>query len=207
MVLVITGGITFGIFSPSEAAGMGAFASFVLAFSMRRLNWKKVRTVIAESSRMTVMLMGIIIASRVFYVRFLNHSGMTMAFIDWAMGLPMSWLAISMMMFVCFIFGMFIGGPLTYVTVPIFAPVVTALGYNLVWFGILMVKMVEMGGISPPVCTNLFIAQGIQPEVPLDKAYKTIWNFVACDAITIATLIVFPKITLWLPNLAGMGFR
>ena len=103
---------------------------------------------------------------------------------------------------IMFVFGMFLGGPLMYITVPMFAPVIEAMGYSLIWFGIVIIKMTETGAITPPVCIVLFIAQGIIKEVPIERAYRSIWWFVLCDVLTIGLFVGVPQLVTFLPDIA-----
>ena len=110
------------------------------------------------------------------------------------------------MFIVFFIMGMFIGTTgVLFVTVPIFAPVVHTLGLDLIWFGILVIKMIEIAMITPPVAVNIYIAQGIIKEVPIERAFKAILPFLLCDVFTLALFIAFPKIITILPSMM-MGY-
>jgi tripartite ATP-independent transporter DctM subunit len=205
IMLTIIGGIFFGIFTATEAAGMAAVVSLLLVIVMRRLTkWDQIKRIVLESCRLTVLVM-VLIVSVQFFVKFLNYTRVTVAFAEMALGLPSPYVTLGVMIFIMFIMGMFIGGPLMYVTVPLFCPVMDSLGFNLIWFGIIFIKMSEAGSMSPPVCINLFIAQGIVEEVPMERAYKSIWWFLACDLITALLFILIPQISLWLPQAAFAG--
>jgi len=200
MLVTIVGGIYFGVFTATEAAGMGCVIAFVVVLAMRRLTWSRLKNMIFETARLNIMIMLILMTCMGIYVKFLSISGITAAIAEMALGFPSPWITLTLMFAIMFLFGMFIGGPLMYVTVPMFAPVVVDMGYSLVWFGILMIKMVEVGAITPPVCVTTFVAQGVIGEVPMSRAYKAVSWFVFCDILTLVLLIAFPQITMLLPN-------
>ncbi len=201
MMVTIVGGLFIGVFTASEAAGVGTFIAFTLALVMRRVSWKGLKGITTETARIAVLVMVIIVCVR-YFTRFLNLTGVTLDITRIALGLPTRWITLAMMMGVYFIFGMFIGSTLMYITVPIFVPVIIALGFDPVWFGILTIKMSEMGTVSPPVCNSLFIAVSIIQEVPIEKAYVAVIWFLVCDAIALGLLIAFPQISLVVPQAA-----
>jgi len=200
MIMAITGGIYFGVFTATEAGGMGSFVAFMTALSMRRLSWARIRSAFSQTLQFTVMVMMIIFTITGYYTHFLNISGITGAVADLAVSFPSPWITLILIFAVTFIFGMFIGTTLAYVTIPLFAPIVAGMGFDLVWFVIVMIKMAETGSITPPVCLALFIAQGIVKEVDMASVFKTIWWFVGCDMLTLALMIAVPQIILFLPN-------
>ena len=200
MMLTIIGGIYFGIFTATEAAGMGALMIYIIAAGLKRLSWEKIKRVIFETLQLSVMILAMLLAARGFYTRFLNLTQVTRAFAELALGFPSPWITVFMMFAIMFLLGMFIGGPLAYVTIPLFAPIINQLGFPMVWFLITIMKMTETGFITPPVCMGVFIAQHIIREVPMADAYKAVWWFVLCDMVTLGLFIAFPKIVTWLPD-------
>ena len=200
LMVTIIGGIYFGIFTATEAAGMGAVITFLIAIGLRRLNWDKIKKIIFQTVTLTVMIMTMIMTARGFYTRFLNLTQVTTAFAQLALGFPSPWITLFLIFVIMFVFGMFIGGPLAYVTIPLFAPIVRELGFSMVWFLITIMKMTETGAITPPVCMSVFIAQSIVREVPIGDAYKAVWWFVLCDMLAMGLFIAFPKMVTWLPD-------
>jgi len=200
MMMSITGGIYFGVFTATEAGGMGSLIAIIVALSMRRLSWAKLRSTFSQTIQFTVMVMMIIFTITGYYTQFLNISGITGVVADLAISFPSPWITLGLIFLVTFIFGMFIGTTLAYITIPLFAPVVASMGFDLVWFVIVMIKMAETGSITPPVCLSLFIAQGIVKEVDMGQVFKTIWWFVGCDLLTLALMVGIPQIVLFLPN-------
>ncbi len=200
MMVTIIGGIYFGIFTATEAAGMGALMSFAVALGLRRLNWAKVKQILYETIKLTIMILAMIMTAMGFYTRFLNITWITRAFAELALGMPSPWVSVFMMFAIMFIMGMFIGGPLAYVTIPLFSPIIKEMGISLVWFLITILKLTETGAITPPVCMTVFISVGVFKEVPLGDAYKAVWWFVLCDMLTLGLFVAFPKIVSFLPD-------
>jgi C4-dicarboxylate transporter DctM subunit len=100
-----------------------------------------------------------------------------------------------------FILGMFVGDPLAYIVIPLFMPVVEALGFSPVWFVIYVALTLVTGSVTPPVCISVFIVQAIVKEVPMSAAFKAIWPFVTCYVATILLIMIFPQIVDFLPNM------
>ena len=200
--LIIIIGIYEGIFTPSEAGGVGCLVVFAIAFIMKRVTWPKVRKVFLETARLSVLLLVILMTVR-FFVLFLTYTGLTVGFIRLATVITSPSALLAGIIGITFILGMFVGSPLLYLTVPLMVPVIISAGYDPIWFGIIMIKMTEVGFISPPVAYGVFIAQGIIKEVPSGQAIKGVLPFLACDLITLALFIVFPQIILWLPSTMG----
>jgi len=200
-LITIAGGIYFGVFTATEAGGMGAVIAVIIAIAMKRLTWDRIKNIIYDTSQFTVMVALILMTVNGFYTRFLNMSGITGAVSDLAIAFPSPWITLALMFAVTFLFGMFIGTTLAYVTVPLFAPIVGDMGYSLVWFVILMIKMQEMGAITPPIAVCLFIAQGVvKKEVSINELFRAVWWFVLCDVFTLSLFIAFPQTVLILPN-------
>lgn len=197
--IVIIVGIYKGIFTPSEAGGVGCLTVFIIAFLMKRLTWSKMRRIILESARLTVMIL-VIIMSVKFLLHFLIQAGLIIGFAALAEEVGSPILVVTMIMAITFIMGMFLGGPKMYLTAPIFLPTIVAVGYDPFWFGILMIKMIEVGFISPPVCQAVYITQSLIPEISGGQAIKAILPFLACDIITLALFIAFPQIITFLPT-------
>jgi len=203
MMVTISGGIYFGVFTATEAGGMGALMSIIIVVSMKRLTWVRIKTIIFESAKFIVLIMLMIMTITGFYSRFLNMTGITSAIAEMALSFPSPWITLALIFAVTFFFGMFVGTTLAWVTIPLFAPVVSAMDFSLVWFVILMIKLAETGGITPPVCLSLFIAHGIvggSEEVDMGKAYRAVWWFILCDVFTLALMVFIPQIVLFLPN-------
>jgi tripartite ATP-independent transporter DctM subunit len=210
LFLVSIGGIYAGVFTATEGAGIGAFGAFLFALGRRALSWAVVREVLLESARTTSMLFMILIGALVF-ANFINFTSMPrdlQAFVQRFELHPT--MVIAAMCAVYVILGTAMEElSMILLTVPVFFPVVVQLGFDPVWFGILIVVVVEIGMISPPVGMNLFVVNALLPQVSTPTLFRGVTPFVIADVVRLALLIAFPAISLWLPSLlriAGKGY-
>jgi C4-dicarboxylate transporter, DctM subunit len=202
LVIVVLGGIYGGIFTATEGAGIGASGAFLFALARGRLTLKSTIDVLIESSRTTAMLFTLLIAATIF-ANFVNFTSMPGDLKDWITGLGLSpTMIIAAMMLIYIVLGT-VMEELTMVllTIPLFFPIVTALGFDPVWFGVLIVMIVQIGLISPPVGMNLFVINSLLPGVGLTTIFKGCWPFVAMMIFVLCLLIAFPQLSLWLPGL------
>ena len=195
------GGIYGGWFSPTEAAGIAAFAAIVIAFATRQLTLKQFWGCITETLHTTGMLMFIITGAWIF-AYFVVQTQLPKGLIDLIAHFELApWAVIMMILIFYIILGCVLDAvAIILVTVPVFLPVATALGYDSVWYGILMVVVVEIGLITPPVGLNIFVIRAQLPDIELVTVFKGIAPFLVADAILIALLLMFPQIALWLPS-------
>jgi len=201
LFIVSIGGIYAGIFTATEGAGIGAFGAFVFALARRALTWRVLREVLIESARTTSMLFMILIGALVFanYINFTSLPFDLTSFIEQFKVHPL-----MVVVAICAIY-VVLGTAMeelsmVLLTVPIFFPLVTQLGFDPVWFGILIVVIVEIGLISPPVGMNLFVLSSLLPEVPTPTLFRGVIPFVLADIVRLGILIAFPAISLWLPS-------
>ena len=202
LVVVVLGGIYGGLFTATEGAGFGASGAFLFALARKRLTWKILFEVLSESARTTAMLFALLIAATIF-ANFVNFTTLPGDLKTWITGLGLSpIMIIAAMMFIYILLGT-VMEELTMVllTIPLFFPIVTALGFDPVWFGVLIVMIVQIGLISPPVGMNLFVLNSLLPGVGLGNIFKGCWPFVAVMIVTLGLLLAFPQISLWLPSL------
>ncbi len=204
------GGIYAGIFTATEGAGIGAFGAFVFALARRSLSWSALRDVLLESARTTSMLFMILIGALVF-ANFINFTSMPrdlQHFVERFALHPA--VVVAAMCAIYVILGTAMEElSMILLTVPVFFPVVVSLGLDPVWFGILIVVVVEIGLISPPVGMNLFVINALLPQVPTPTLFRGVMPFVVADVVRLAILIAFPIISLWLPSvlrIAGKGY-
>ncbi len=202
---LVIGGLFFGIFSPSEAAAIGAFGSFVLITVRRQLKRSVLVTALMRSVRITCSVMFVIVGALVFNV-FLATSGFATAFTNWLLGLPVSrWviLVISLLMYIPL--GAFMDElALMMLTLPIIAPVISILGFDLVWYGILLTVMLQFGLLTPPIALAAYVVQGVT-KVPLWDIYRSLIPFLVALLVGLGLLIAFPQITLLVPHLMPVG--
>ena len=201
LFIVSIGGIYAGIFTATEGAGIGAFGAFIFALARRALTWRVLREVLIDSARTTSMLFMILIGALVFanYINFTSLPFDLTNFVEQFKVHP-----IMVVVAICAIY-VVLGTAMeelsmVLLTVPIFFPLVTQLGFDPVWFGILIVVIVEIGLISPPVGMNLFVLSSLLPEVPTPTLFRGVIPFVLADIVRLAILIAFPAISLWLPS-------
>jgi C4-dicarboxylate transporter, DctM subunit len=202
LVIVVLGGIYGGLFTATEGAGFGAAGAFLFALARRRLTWAILVQVLVESARTTAMLFTLLIAATIF-ANFVNFTSMPNDLKEWITHLGLSpVMIITAMMLIYIVLGT-VMEELTMVllTIPLFFPIVTALGFDPVWFGVLIVMIVQIGLISPPVGMNLFVINTLLPKVGLGNIFKGCWPFVAVMIFVLGLLIAFPQISLWLPSL------
>ena len=201
LIFLIIGGIYSGVFTPTEAGGAGAFSAFLMALFMRRLTLERLKESLLETGRTTIMIFSIIVGVLVF-VRFLALTGLPATFAEFVLDLPLPRLIVILLIMSIYIFlGMFLDAiGMMMLTLPIVFPAVMALGYDPIWFGIIIVKMCEICLITPPVGLNCYIVRSVAPDIPLEEIFRGIVPFVAMDVLTVALFIAFPDIITFLPS-------
>jgi len=200
--IVVIGGLYTGVFTPTEAGAVGAFSMLIVALAMRRLTWSKFKDCLLEAGRTTVMIFVIIIGVLIF-MRILALSGGTIAFIQWTSALPVPRLVILLgFLSLYVVLGMFLTATsMLILTCPLIVPVVIALGYNPIWFGIIAIKMCEICLITPPIGLNVYVVRSVLRDMPVEEIFRGAIPFFFMDILTVAVLIAFPQITLFLPGL------
>ena len=198
---VVMGGIYGGLFTATEGAGIGAFGAFLFALVRRSLTWKVLHEVLVESARTTAMLFMILIGALIF-ANFINFTSMPNDLKDFVTRYQIS--PIMVMVAICAIY-VVLGTAMEelsmiLLTVPIFFPLVVSLGFDPVWFGIIIVVVVEIGLISPPVGMNMFVVRSLLPKVSTATIFRGVTPFAVADVIRLAILVAFPAISLWLPS-------
>ena len=202
LVIVVLGGIYGGIFTATEGAGMGAAGAFFFAWGRKALTWDSLISILVESARTTAMLFTLLIAATVF-ANFVNFTTMPNDLKQWITHLGLSPVMVVGAMMVIYIILGTVMEELTMVllTIPLFFPIVMQLGFDPVWFGVLIVMVIQIGLISPPVGMNLFVLNTLVPKVGLGTIFRGCWPFVAMQVVTLAILLFFPEISLYLPSL------
>lgn len=204
LFLIVIGGIYMGVFTPTEAAAVGAAGSFIVLFVRRRGNRINILDSLLKTGRTTGMIFGILIGAMI-----LNYF-MAITMLPMALADFVSELAVPPLVTVIFIIFIYIllgclMDPMAMIllTVPIFFPLIIGMGYNPIWFGILVVRVVEIGMITPPIGINVFIIQGIDTSIPISEVFLGIVPFLLADFVCVALLILFPQIVLFLPSIMG----
>ena len=201
LVVVVLGGIYGGVFTATEGAGIGASGAFLFALGRRALGWKTLLEVLVESARTTAMLFALLIAATIF-ANFVNFTSMPGDLKEWITHLGLSPVMVVAAMMAIYVLLGTVMEELTMVllTIPLFFPIVMSLGFDPVWFGVLIVMVIQIGLISPPVGMNLFVLNALLPRVGLGNIFKGVWPFVAVQIVMLAVLVAFPGLSLWLPS-------
>lgn len=204
LFIIVMGGIYGGIFSSTEAAGIGACGAFLFALLRGRLTWQVLSNVLVESARTTGMLFMVLIGALLFS-SFINFTSMPGDLQDWVQQFDMS--PIVVILLICAIY-IVLGSVLesmsmVLLTVPIFYPLVQHLGFDLIWFGIIVVVVTEISFITPPVGMNVMVLKSLLPDVKMGTLYRGVTPFVVADVFRLAVLLAFPVISLLLPKYLG----
>ncbi|MCC6211541.1 MAG: TRAP transporter large permease [Burkholderiales bacterium] len=199
---IVMGGMYGGVFTPTEAAGIGAGGAFAIALSRRKLTLRTTLAVLAESARTTAMMFAILIGALMF-ASYINYTGMPEALQALVKSLGVTPpLVILTMVAIYLVLGCVLESlSMVLLTVPLFYPLVKLVGYDLVWFGIIVVCVVEISLITPPVGLNVFVLRTVIPDVPLATIFRGVTPFIFADIVRLAILIAFPALTLFLPKL------
>lgn len=202
LFIVVIGGIYAGVFSPTEAGGIGAFGAFVFALARRRLSVGNFFASLAETGKTTAMIFVIVIGATLLGA-FLAVTQLPYELADAVSRLPVNPYVILLLILVVYIvLGCFMDSmAMILLTVPIFFPVVMALKFDPIWFGIIIVRVTEIGQITPPVGINVFVLKGVAGDVPMGTIFRGILPFFFADLLHVAMLIAFPQVVLFLPNL------
>lgn len=204
LFVIVMGGIYGGVFSSTEAAGIGACGAFLFALLRGRLTWQILSNVLVESARTTGMLFMVLIGALLFS-SFINFTSMPSDLQDWVQQFDMS--PIVVILLICAIY-IVLGSVLesmsmVLLTVPIFYPLVQHLGFDLIWFGIIVVVVTEISFITPPVGMNVMVLKSLLPDVKMSTLYRGVIPFVVADVFRLAVLLAFPVISLLLPKYLG----
>ena len=200
--LLVIGGMFAGWFTPTEAASVGAIGMLIIGLVQRKINWNKLMTSLVASAKLAAMVFFIITCGALFG-RMFTLSTIPKLMADFVIGLNAPvWIFMITIVIIYFILGMFIDGiAIILITVPIFKPIMAGLGYDGIWFGVLMVMVLILGGLTPPVGLNCFYMKGFCKDVPLHKIFAGVWPFVASIVVVIFIIMAFPALSTWLPTL------
>ncbi|HEY0834739.1 MAG TPA: TRAP transporter large permease [Azospirillum sp.] len=204
LFVIVMGGIYLGVFTPTEAAGIGASGAFFLALLRRRLTFKGLVNSLVGAARTTAMLFILVIGAEMFS-NFINLAGMPGALRDMVVGMGLSPAAVIVGILVIYLLlGCVLESmSMVLLTVPVFYPLVQALGFDLVWFGIVVVVVTEISLITPPVGMNVFVLRTVLPDVPLKTIFKGVTPFWIADIVRLILITSIPALSLFLPKLIG----
>ena len=201
LFVIVMGGIYVGFFTPTEAAGIGATGAFVIALARGKLTMRVTIEILAESGRTTATLMSLLIGSLLF-ANFINVSRLPNVLADWFVTVDIPPLAVVV---ICVAIYIVLGCILESIsmmllTVPVFYPVMQTLGLDLVWFGIVVVVVIEISLITPPIGLNVFVLNAMLPDVKLTEIFRGVMPFVGADLVRITLIVFFPWLSLFLPS-------
>jgi tripartite ATP-independent transporter DctM subunit len=202
LFFAIIGSLYMGICTPTEAASVGAFLALLFAVVKRRLTWQSMKRTFWETVKGTSMLM-IIFAGATIMSHFLAVTRIPMMLADTVVALEVNrYIVLSLILFIYVILGCLMDpGSMLLLTLPTFYPVVQALQFDPIWFGVLVAVMTEVGCITPPVGLNVFVIRGIAEDVPMYAIFRGIVPFLGANAVLLVILILFPGLSLLLPSM------
>jgi tripartite ATP-independent transporter DctM subunit len=204
LILFVIGGLMIGWFTPTEAASVGVVAAFGLCALRGAFNRTAIAGALTETLRTTGMIYVVIIGAFLF-ANFVSVTGIADHMSQLVRDMHTSpVLAIALMALLLLLLGSFLDGlALMLLTTPIFLPIAVELGYSPIWFGIFLVRAMEIGFVHPPLGLNVYVIQGIAKDIPLGAIFRGIVPFLVADFLHLALLIGIPALALWLPSVAG----
>lgn len=200
----VIGGMMTNFFSANEASAVGAVISLLFVIFNGKFTWKAISKAFLDSVKTASMVLLILIGAYVFG-NFLAMSGMPKMLAQWIINNGFNrYLVITLILILYVVLGCLMDScAMVVMTVPIFLPIVEALGFNAVWYGVLMIMVMECGLITPPVGMNVYIVSGIAKDVPLSTIFKGVVPMVVGMFVAIIIVALFPQISLWIPTLCG----
>ena len=202
VVVLVIGGIYGGLFSPTEAGAIGAAGMFIIAIALKKLNRNNVRDAFLLTARTTSIIF-IVMGGIIFFTGFLSLSGISGAMTDMVGGMTIPTVGVVIITMFIFLGLGCVLDPFSvlFLTIPLLAGAIETLGINLIWYGVLVVKMATIGMFTPPVGLNCYMLKIVRPDFELGEIFKGATWFLAAEAVVMALLIAFPAISLLLPTL------
>lgn len=202
--IIVMGGIYLGFINPTEAGAIGATALFVIIMLKRRLTLKNLTTSLFEAARISVLVLFLVAGANVFSY-FLALSTIPMAVSSWMAGLEVSrYVILGIIILIYMLLGCFLDAiSMMVLTMPVIFPVIKALGFDPIWFGVICVMMMEAGLITPPVGLNVYTLAGVVKDVPMQTIFRGAAPFLFSMIAVVILIILFPKIALFLPSMMG----
>lgn len=204
LVLFVLAGIMIGWFTPTEAAAVGSAGALAIAAFRRKLSMAMMREALQETLKTSGMLYLVIIGALIFsaFVSATDFAGLVAGWIEGSAAGMLG--TVLIMTVILLVLGMFLDGMgIMLLTTPIFLPVAVQYGLSPIWFGIFLVRTIEMGFLTPPVGMNVYVIHGIARDIPVGTIFRGVVPFFIADLFHLAMLIAFPVVTLWLPSVIG----
>ncbi len=201
LFVCVIGGIYLGIFTPTEAAGVGAFCTFMFSVLKGKMTWEKFKTSLADTTQTTGMLFLIVLGAMMLGY-FFSVTRLPFELASLVAELPVNrYVILILILLLVLVLGCLMDSlAIILLTIPVFYPLILKLGFNPIWFGIIVVRVTEMGLITPPVGLNVFVIQGITKE-PMETVFRGVFPFLIADICEIVLLICIPQLSLFLPSL------
>ncbi len=202
LFMMVMGGLFFGIFTPTEAGAVGAFGTLLIAVARRKIDFRGFIQSLAETARISCMIL-MVVAGATIFGHFLAITRIPFDIANWVSGIQLPPFAImGIIILVYLIGGCFIDAlALIMLTVPIFYPVIASLGFDPIWFGVIIVLITQIGVITPPVGINVYVVSGVAKDVPLHVIFKGIFPLLFALLLGTFILVLFPQIAIFLPGL------
>lgn len=199
---LVIGGLFLGWFSPTQAGAAGAFGALLIGLARRQLNWKGFLFAIKDALRITCMVM-VIVTGAIIFGHFIAVAKIPLVLSEWVGGLPLHPAVIMGLIVLLYLIGGCFMDALALITltIPIIFPLVLTMGFDPIWFGVIIVLVTEMGVITPPVGVNVYVIKGIAKDVPLETIFKGIFPFLIALIVAVAILMAFPQVATFLPSL------
>lgn len=198
----VMGGLFLGFFTPTEAAAVGAFVTLLSSTLRKNITWRQLLTALEETTRISCMIF-VIVAGATIFGHFLAVTTIPMKVGEWVAYLPLPpWMIVGAIILIYLIMGCLMDSlAMIMLTVPLFYPIITQLGYDPIWFGVIIVVVTEMGVLTPPVGINVYVVASVARDVPLKVIFKGASVMLTALLILTVLLIIFPQIALYLPTL------
>ncbi|GAA3532828.1 TRAP transporter large permease [Zobellella aerophila] len=202
LFMLVMGGIYLGVFTPTEAAGIGAAGALVIALKRKTLTAKALLDVLTETARTSTMLFCVVIGALILS-NFINRAGLPDHLVELITGFSLSPMMVVLLIIAIYLVlgAVFESMSMMLLTVPVFFPVVQSMGLDPIWFGIIVVVATEISLITPPVGMNVFVLSGMLKDVNSATVFRGVTPFWCADIVRLGLLILLPALTLWLPNL------
>ena len=201
LFLIVMGGIYFGLFTPTEAAGIGSGGAFLFAIARRKLTVQIVFNVLVETARTSAMMF-ILLIGAILFSNFINVAGLPAQLSAWLSALGAAPMAVMCAILAIYlVLGCLLESlSMILLTIPIFFPIIKSLGFDPVWFGVIIVVVVEIGMITPPIGLNVFVLKATLKDVPVTTIFRGVTYFIIADIVRLALFVLFPQFILFLPS-------
>jgi len=200
--ILVIGGLFIGLFTPTEAGAVGVFCTFIVAIATRKLTWNGLINSILETLKISCMVF-VLVTGAIIFGRFLAVTRIPFLVADFAASLPVSPYVILAFVLVIYLIGGCVMDALGFLvlTIPIFFPLGIALGFDPVWYSIILTMVTTLGAITPPVGVNIYVVKALAPEIALGRIFKSVSFFLIACIVSIIILIIFPQIVLFIPEM------